>query len=579
MTNRKKKVNLNVYKKVILVFTALIIPVYLVNLWMNYIGLNYIKQQDMESNSQNLKFYASQLNDQVYFIRNLQLQMLNDSDLHKLGFMADVLAPFEKRQLVNSVFERLVMIQSSSEYLLNAGVYIKNYNKTISTKNGSSDMPNEESDLILSVKENKVKHSFYFMDGRLFFIEFSNRSSVASYLELSVPKLRETLNHLVKHESSGAILTNDQFSGWISNQYNEEIINAIQKSKQGADVKEISGSFVTQSAGGSYQILSHRIPSLGWTIYTYSDQNVVTGQIQKYNVWFIVLSIISLVVIFIFSISINRMIHRPLHKLIRAFRMMERDHRLTARWNEVSEFDYLYQGFDSMMETLNKSIRETYEHKLALQHSELKQLQSQINPHFLYNSFYNIYRLCKIGDYENVSLLTQKLASYYQFITRSGTDEVTLDKEYRHAEAYCEIQSIRFANRIQMEMPELPEKCKPLLVPRLIIQPLIENAYEHAFENSAKPGRIVASIQWDGEKLSFRVEDDGEGMTDEQLSELQSLLNNPSLAQEKTGLINVSSRIRLRYGERSGVFVSKSKYGGVCAEIVLEHHTGGDSHA
>jgi two-component system sensor histidine kinase YesM len=579
MADKKKKLNLYVYKKVILVFTALIIPVYLVNAWINIIGLNFIKEQNAGSNTYNLNFYANQLNDQMYFIRNLQLQLLNDSDLQKLSFRADFLDSFETLELVNSIKERLQTIQNSSDYLHNVGVYIKASHMTISTRKGFSNIPNEESELVLSIMEEKPKRSLYFINGRLFFVEFSNRSSIASYMELSVPQLQATLNHLVKHESSGVVLTDNQFSQRISSHYQERIVSAIRDSNR-QEIDPSFDSYLVQSDGSNYQVSLQFIPSMGWTIYTYSDQDELTNKLRKFNIWFIVLSVFSVVVILIFSYSVNRMIHRPLHKLIRAFRMMETNHpRLSAKWDEVSEFDYLYQGFDSMVETLNKSIHENYEHKIALQNSELKQLQSQINPHFLYNSFYNIYRLCKIGDYEHVSVLTQKLASYYQFITRSGTDEVPLDKEYRHAKDYCEIQSIRFANRIQVKMSDLPEECKPLMVPRLIIQPIIENAFEHALDSSAKPGHIVVSIHREQHRISFCVEDNGKGMPEAQLLELQKKLDNPSETLEKTGLINVSRRLRLKYGKQSGVSVSRGAYGGLRVDIVLEYAVGGEKDA
>lgn len=533
-------------------------------------GLNYIKQKDEESSTYNLKFYSNQLDDQLHFIRNLQQQFSLDSDLQKLAFRVGMLEPYEELRLVNSVSGRLATIRNSSEYVINAGVQLNSYNRTISTRQGISTVPNEEWEMIENISGQNPKPLIHYGYGRLFFLEYSNNASIISYVEISIPKLQHTLNRLAPYPSSGVVLTNKYFTQIISEHYDERLVQAIRNDLESKNSNIENGSWILREEGISYRISLNRIPALEWSIYTYVDKNEITGTLRRYNIWFIALSLVSVIVILIFSLSVNRMIHRPLYKLIRAFNMIEMDHsRVPSKWNKANEFDYLYHGFDNMVERLNKSVRENYEHQLTLQKSELKQLQSQINPHFLYNSFYNIYRLCKIGNYDDVAVLTQNLASYYQVITRSGTDEVPLDKEYRHAMDYCDIQGIRFSNRISIETSEVPKACRQLMVPRLIIQPVVENAFEHAFENSAQQGRIYISVECSEGTLTIRIEDDGESLSDESLSELQKKLHQPSVELEKTGLINVCRRIRLKYGESSGVFVSRSDLGGMKAEIII----------
>ncbi|GGD96969.1 sensor histidine kinase [Paenibacillus nasutitermitis] len=536
-------------------------------------GMNFIRQKDEETRTYNLRFYASQLNEQLYFIRNLQRQLLTDSDLQKLAFRSGSLDLYDEFRLASSVSERLATIRNSNEYVINAGVWVKSYNKSISTSQGISALPNEEWSTIESIVGLTPRPLIYYGENRLFFLEYSNNASIVSYLELSIPKLQSTLNRLAPYPGSGVLLTNSRFEGLISDRFDEKIVAAI---RDQANAHDSSGSetdsWLLRVDGGQYRVSLNLVPAMGWTIYTYVDENELTGFLKKYSIWFIVLSVVSGIVIIAFAFSVNRMIHRPLRKLIRVFNKMEPDHvRLPSGGKEESEFDYLYRGFDKMVERLNKSIRENYEDKLALQNSELKQLQSQINPHFLYNSFYNIYRFCKIGDYDHVAILTQKLASYYQAITRNGKDEVPLDKEYRHAMDYCEIQAIRFSNRIRVSAPEVPESCKSLTVPRLIIQPLIENAFEHAFESVARPGHIRLTMTYEDRRFTLCVEDDGTGLTVESLAELQRRLGYPVTGKntETTGLINVCRRIRLKYGENSGVFVSRSELGGLRTELVI----------
>jgi len=573
MKIRSRLRNLHVYQKVIAVFVLLIIPGYCIHLWMNGMSQTYIKEGLSNTIESNVKFYARQLDDQIAFIRNLQLQLLLDSDLQKFSFLANRLDHFEETQLVNRVRERLSAINNSSSYLENVGVYIKSFGRTISTSRGVMQLPNAELDIIHEFYNKQPSSSLYFHGDRLFFIEASNNDSIVAYMELSIDRVKETLSGLVTYsQDTGAFLTDWEFEHIISLQPQESIIEGIRQtvSRENESYPPSDESYLLDLDKESYKITYNRISTLGLNLYTYANQNELTRPLKVINNWFFVLSLVSLVIILIFSFSVNWMIHKPLKKLIQAFKVLETDNlHLSVRSPNDKEFGYLYRSFDRMVEKLQHSIQENYQQTIALQHSELKQLQSQINPHFLYNSFFNIYMICRSGDVDSAAELAQRLGSYYQFITRSGADEVPLDLEYRHGLDYCDIQSIRFSNRVAIQTDELPDGSQAIMVPRLIIQPVLENVFEHSFEQGVRRGHLEIHVRLEKEELRIQVEDDGEQLTDEALQHLQEKLANASQVQEKSGLINVCSRIRLKFGEGSGVFVSRSDLGGLKAEIVI----------
>ncbi|WP_052487313.1 sensor histidine kinase [Gordoniibacillus kamchatkensis] len=570
---------LYVYQKIIIVFTALLLPVYFINLWMNYMGTSLVKNEYSKSIVSNVQFYSQQLGDQISFIRKQQLQLMNDSDLQKLGFLGRTLEGFEEVRLVDSIRERLVSIQNSTDYIVNTGVYVKSFERTISTRSGVSALTGDEWRTVEAFTRSKPKPSVFADGGSLFFVESSNNSSIVSYVELSKEKLQDSIKRLIDYyKDAGAALADDEFAFPVAPTpgFHTDLGQSMRAMASCANGIEPGGILSLQSGNKSYWGSCSRIGALGLTLYTYVNQNEVTGPLKQFSVWFVLLSIVSIGIVVVFSLSIHHIIHKPVKKLIEAFRKVETDHLQSAvRPQELSEFHYLYRSFDKMMEKLNLQIEQNYEQKIALQHAELKQLQSQINPHFLYNSFYNIYRLCKSGDFGTVAALAQKLGSYYQFITRSGADEVPLAKEYRHAMDYAEIQGIRFSNRITVEEEGVPAAAAQLPVPRLIVQPVIENAFEHALENSVAGGFIRVSVTYADGKLCISVEDSGESLTDEALSQLQEKLAASSAQQEKTGILNVCRRLRLNYGEESGVFVSRSRYGGLKADIVICHGRGG----
>ncbi|WP_161807578.1 sensor histidine kinase [Bacillus sp. FJAT-28004] len=573
MKKLKMLSRLHVYQRVIIVFMVMMIPVYLINLWMNMSGLSLMKQGFANSSLTNVTFYSSQLDDQIAFVRKQQLHLLNDSDLEKLNFLGEQLNEFEDFQLVNRIEERLLTIQDSSDFLVNVGAYVKTLGRTISTQNGVMKVAkNSEFSTISSFSTKQPAQPFYFEDEKMLFIESRNNGNIIVYMELSIPKLKETLLKLVEHsQDSGALLADEEFDDVISVKAKDPVMGYIKATKALNEPEQTMDFTMVKVESQNYMITSTDIRVLGLTLYTYMNESEVIKPLKKFNFWLILFSFVSIAIVIMFSFSVNLMIHKPINKLIQAFKRLETDNLIVSLRNQQhdNEFGYLYRNFDQMVDKLRQSINENYEQKIALQQSELKQLQSQINPHFLYNSFFNLYMICRSGDMESSATLAQKLGGYYQFITRSGKDSVPFVEEYQHALDYCEIQSIRFSNRIIVEATELPEAAKSIEVPRLIVQPLVENAFEHAFENGMRRGNVRMETTFQDNHLSIVVEDDGNAITDESLFELRKKLNIASSIPEKTGLINVGRRIQLQFGERSGVFVSRSTLGGLKAEISI----------
>ena len=231
------------------------------------------------------------------------------------------------------------------------------------------------------------------------------------------------------------------------------------------------------------------------------------------------------------------------------------------------EFGYLYKRFNSMCRRLAALIEQIYEQKIRAQNAELKQLQYQINPHFLYNSLFILYRMAKMNEIEGILKLSQHLGGYYQFVTKSASDEVTLGAEIKHAMDYIQIQSIRYANRIKVEFPDVPEEMQSLIITRLILQPLIENSYNHGLSNKLSGGILKVNIVRDEEVLKIIVEDNGETMNEETLDKMKTALASVDHIEEDGGLLNIHRRLIIRYGPESGLFLSIGAMGGLCVEM------------
>jgi len=163
-----------------------------------------------------------------------------------------------------------------------------------------------------------------------------------------------------------------------------------------------------------------------------------------------------------------------------------------------------------------------------------------------------------------VAEYTRFLGDYFKYIARNASDIVPLRDEISHADAYIRIQMLRFSNRIRTEVEPLPEELGKTEVPKLVLQPLIENAYVHGLGKKLEEGFVsLAFVKTDG-AIGIVIEDNGE-LQDSTLAELHGRLTrlNDNLVEETTGILNVHKRIQLKYGKEYGLFAERSKLGGL----------------
>lgn len=265
----------------------------------------------------------------------------------------------------------------------------------------------------------------------------------------------------------------------------------------------------------------------------------------------------------------KRLVHRPMRRLMTGFSQMEKGaFPVVIQEKGSRDFSYIYGAFNQMNEKLHRLIDLTYKQKILLRESELKQLQAQINPHFLYNTLFLMNTLIRSDESEKALMLSGELGQYYQYITRNASDSVPLCEENKHARIYCDIQAARFDGRITSEYGELHERMRLLPVPRLMIQPLIENAYTYGLSEKTSDGRLRVSFCEYESGCGIIIEDNGDDLTDERLQALRDSLSRED-GGEVTGSINIDRRVRIMFAPGSGLVFSRSELGGLSAEIRL----------
>jgi len=572
LSSRKR---ISIFGKLVLAFLLVMTPLLVLGGVISDKGAGIVDKEISKSLQQQIRFYLLTLETEIERLAALQREFMNDEDLDALSLMVQRMSTYERLSAVKRLQARLRMIKESSVYIANARAYIPSIERLVSS---DGDVAMLDQEMLDKVKQGSLSpaHPFARQNERFYIREYypsaynleHRNPNFILELELSVPALYRFLEQLPGYDSGGAALVSESAVivsgkhrssfGKIQEKWNGEPYRWL---KDGAeDASEAAARTSTLALeDGDYLITSLYSQALDLHLLVYVPEREVMGPLLKYRMYLWIVLAAAIIVIPVFAYWIYRIIHRPLRKLVGAFRKVESGiKQVEIRHESNDEFRYLYEKFNDMVAHLNKLVYEVYEQKIRLQQSELKQLQSQINPHFLYNSFYLIYRMTKAYDIDNATRFTRFLGDYYQYITRNGKDEVRLEDEMRHVRSYIEIQSIRFGDRIRVEMEETPEQLRELQVPRLILQPIAENAYQYGFggdmdECLLRIGfRQERTSAWEPAAVVF-IADNGAGMTAEQLEQWRRKLAQGTHETEITGLLNVHRRLRLKFGDSAGI--------------------------
>lgn len=242
---------------------------------------------------------------------------------------------------------------------------------------------------------------------------------------------------------------------------------------------------------------------------------------------------------------------------------------------DIVELRTLDRGFDEMAARVNSLIARQVDDQRTLHRAELELLQAQINPHFLYNTLDSIAILAEMERNEDVVTMVTSLSTFFRNSLNRGEDLISLRAECEQVNSYLAIQKIRYSDILRAEM-DIPEALTGCLVPKLILQPLVENALYHGIKNRRGVGTITITGETEGDDLLLRVRDNGVGMTPEQVQALQAGIYEDR--HTGLGLLNVHKRIRLYCGEPYGLTFASELGHGTTVTVRLPRTLAADRH-
>ncbi|GIO12579.1 histidine kinase [Cohnella xylanilytica] len=318
-----------------------------------------------------------------------------------------------------------------------------------------------------------------------------------------------------------------------------------------------------------------RSTDFGWKIVGVTYPKELVGDKAKMQLSAALWGGLCLVIALGLSVLLSFTMARPLKRLDAHMKQVEKGNfDIRVDVTSTNEIGKLARTFNLMIAKIRELMNQKLRDEEIKRTSEIKALQAQIQPHFLYNTLDSIIWMAETNKMAEVVKMTTALSRLFRSSIGQGEEEVPLSVELEHVGNYLTIQSMRYRNRFVHRI-DVPEELRDARIQRVILQPLVENAIYHGMRNKAETGEIVVSGRLAGSLLELTVADDGAGMTPEQV---RTILSERKASESGTGMgvLNVHRRIQLFYGPQYGLEYRSEREEGTVVTLRVPWRKGGE---
>ncbi len=282
-------------------------------------------------------------------------------------------------------------------------------------------------------------------------------------------------------------------------------------------------------------------------------QEIITDSVWELGRILLIAAFVILVAMLIISTILSRALSRPVQGLAEAMEQFEQnagDFTYTPVGG-VREVRTLSESFSHMVIRLQSLMGTVKDEQVNLRKTELRALQAQINPHFLYNTLDSISWMTERGKKEEVVEMVNALARLFRISISKGHELIPIRSELQHAESYLQIQSHRYKNQFSYSF-DVDDECLDYLCNKITLQPIIENAIYHGINGLVDGGEITVSVKQDGGDIVMAVEDNGNGMNEDQIT---AIMNKDRSDHTGIGIKNVNDRLKIYFGQDYGLTI------------------------
>ncbi len=312
-------------------------------------------------------------------------------------------------------------------------------------------------------------------------------------------------------------------------------------------------------------------------IYTETTnfENVKAG-LDKKNRMMVTTCLITLLIVIVISAFLTtravKSVTIPVRKLCaQTSKVAKGDFTANTKVESVGEIALLTRNFNNMTQEIGHLVEDIKRNKENIHLIEMKLLQAQINPHFLYNTLDTIVWLAEEKKTKEVVSIVTYLSDFFHTTLSKGKDFITIKEEELHVSSYMKIQKFRYQDVMDYEI-HIDKELYPYIIPKLMLQPLAENALLHGVRNKRGGGHIYITGTKDNDRIIFQVKDDGRGMKPEELEKLKQGIENNKLETTDNsgfGIVNVNQRIQNYYGKEFGISFESEFGKGTTVTIII----------
>lgn len=496
---------------------------------------------------------------EIYLDKLKTLSEVISSDTDTLAYLTtDSLASKSK------ISQRLETVLSSDPYIT-TGILVSKDGRIISTDASmnmetSSNMMNENWYMNVLMKNNmpvltSIRRQVFSMDKSTWVISVGQEISDGSGENIGVLIL-DFSYEVIENQLSGLDLGRKGFS-FILTENGDVVFHKDPKYFEEASYRDELVVICEMSDGydAEMDLLTHHYPLAGtdWILVGLSSLDHLDAARRQIFETIIMVGLVLLFIVLGSSLFIASKISKPIRELEFAMRNLSTSFsKVPLNVGSSYEVESLKQHFNQMIDHIQHLMADIKENERYLRASELKVLYSQINPHFLYNTLDTIVWMAEFGDHEKVIATTKALAQFFRISLSQGHETITLEEELEHVKQYLFIQKQRYGEHLDYTIT-CDEAHYSIKVPKIILQPIVENAIYHGIKEMDTVGLIQIAVQKSEKRLVIKVIDNGVGFEAH-----SDPVKGPKLGG--VGIDNVSKRLKLIYGDTSGVHL-KSEVG------------------
>lgn len=559
---------MNLRPRLLLYFFFLsIVPVLLIGIVSYSLSFNIIKNKSIKFNVSVINQVADEINiiisealsgvDRISAEPNIQesLRKIPGEDIidrYKDELAIDTRLAFIERHSISPFFGFYVIGTHGQKYKSN-NFSIKNlkleasswYRDIINSTEGIWFDPHKDSYVVVTVSGDFVTFGYPIID------KATGKPLGVAIVEIEKRKIDESMNKINLGEAGEIFIVNEEDKIiFHSNESKAEKYYVVDEKKQ-ADMGYIGNSNLTYA----------KKLKNGWKIV-----GVISwSELIKDNIKIGIIILIALIFITVFaslaSIQIANSVGQPVNHLITLMEQVEKGDltvKMNVKYND--EISVLGNKFNLMIDRISGLMNQIYIEQRNYRIAELKALQAQINPHFLYNTLDSIAWKIRLDNNDSALKMIMALTTLFRIGISKGKEIISIHEELEHVKSYLEIQKIRYEDKLTFDI-QVAENLYEYKIVKLVLQPLVENCIYHGIKEKDEKGTILIKVLEDQQHVIFKVIDDGIGMSKKEVEVVNDLMQQAAPNTiDSFGLINVNERIKIYFGNEYGLSFS-SEYG------------------